>query len=41
MSEDLETRLRGAWQGRVSGCMLGKASDSRPVASSNLVWCSK
>lgn len=25
IEEGLEARLRGAWQGRVSGCMLGKA----------------
>ena len=25
---ELETRLRGAWQGRVSGCMFGKAVEA-------------
>jgi len=28
MANDLETRLRGAWEGRVSGCMLGKALEA-------------
>ncbi len=30
---DLETRIRGAWLGRVSGCMLGKAVEAFSMAS--------
>ncbi len=30
---DLESRLRGAWQGRVSGCMLGKAVEAFSMTS--------
>ena len=30
---ELESRLRGAWQGRVSGCMLGKAVEALSMTS--------